>query len=370
MSDDNPQAVEPPTPEQETSSTRHWIPVIIRWGLWIALVVVIWQAVRVLARVDWGAVRDAVSLLSWWQVLVLLALVILRQMCSGAPLAMFTQGLGLKRAVANDLVGNLTSTITPAPADIVARAALFKVWGIPVAQGLAGLVLNSVLFYAIRLAAPVAGALILLSVGEEGVVLGWTAVISGLSAVAIGVFLAIILHNTHSASALGRFSGRYAVRLNPKWPGPEELEFRFLEFQRNVAGRWERYGFASAIVLAAMALLESFVVVFSLRFVGVSADEATTLTIVGAHLSLYILTAAPFQGIGVFDGALVATIASHSTADPAALVAGVIIWRVMVQLVPLIAGIFPSLTLRRINLAMDLGEDDADVTKSDENNPS
>ena len=327
---------------------RRWGGVILRWALWIGLVVVIWHAIRVLARVDWHAVGDALQLLNWWQCLILLMIISFREVCSSAPLAMFTEGLGLRRAIANDLVGNLTATITPAPADIVARAALFRTWNVSVAQGLAGLVLNSVLFYAVRLGIPVLGSLVLLSAGDETVALGWTAALSGLAALVITVTLLVVVRSRRSASALGLWTGRQAERLHPSWPGPKELQHRFLEFQGNVSQRWRRYGLASAGSLLLMALTESAILVTALRFVGVPSSSAPLLIIVGSHLSLYLLTAAPFQGIGVMDAAMVATIAAHSSAQASTLIAGVIIWRVTVQLVPLLAGIFPATALRHV----------------------
>ena len=327
---------------------RRWGGVLLRWALWVALVLVIWHAVRVLARVDWHSVGSALSLLTWWQCGILLLLVVWREVCSSAPLAMFTEDLGLRRAIANDLVGNLTATITPAPADIVARAALFRTWNVSVAQGLAGLVLNSTLFYAVRLGMPVLGAAILLWVGDESATLGWTAALSGIAAVVIAVTLSVVVGSSRSASAVGLWAGKCAEHIRSSWPGPQEMKSRLLTFQSNISERWKRHGLAAAGFLTLMALTESVVLVIALRFVGVSAASAPTLVIIGAHRSLYLLTAAPFQGIGVMDGALVATIAAHAPAQASTLIAGVIIWRVTVQLVPLLAGIIPATALRHV----------------------
>jgi hypothetical protein len=320
--------------------------VAVRVLLWSALVALLWYFVGVLRRVDWGSVGAALALLSWWQVVVLLGLVAVRQMLSSAPLGLFTAGLGLRRAVANDLVGVLVATVTPAPADIVARAAMFRAWKVDVGRGLAGLVLNSVLFYAVRLGAPVVGAVLMLwTVGDETAV-GWTAAVSGLVSVLIVVGLAIVFRGSSSAAALGRWGGRLAQRVRSGWPGPAELERRLVEFHGNVADRWERFWAWASGSLALMVLVEAGILVAALRFVGVPPAEAPTFVVVAAYLSVYLLTATPFLGLGVLDAALVALIADRSPAAPSALVAGVIIWRVCFQLVPLIAGLVPLVVLR------------------------
>jgi uncharacterized membrane protein YbhN (UPF0104 family) len=78
----------------------------------------------------------------------------------------------------------------------------------------------------------------------------------------------------------------------------------------------------------------------------VSPAQAPLLVVVAAFLSVYLLTATPFLGIGVLDAALIALIADRAPASSASLVAGVIIWRVCVQLVPLVAGLVPLVALR------------------------
>ncbi|MBU4335049.1 MAG: flippase-like domain-containing protein [Actinobacteria bacterium] len=335
-----------PADPRAAARRRRVIAAVLRALLWAALVALVWYVVRVLRRLDWVAVGDAIGLLRWWQAGVLLVLVAVRQLLASAPLALFTAGLGVPRAVANDLVGVLVATVTPAPADIVARAALFRAWGVDVGRGLAGLVLNSVLFYAVRLGMPVAGAVLMLwTVGDETAV-GWTAAVSGSVAVLIVVGLALVFRGSASAGAVGRWAGGMAQRVRPTWPGPDQLERQLVEFHGNVADRWERFwGWASGSLML-MVGVESMILVAALRFVGVTPAQAPMLVVVAAYLSVYLLTATPFIGIGVLDAALVALISDRAPASPSSLVAGVIIWRVCIQLVPLAAGLVPLIALR------------------------
>lgn len=328
------------------SSPRRIRATITRLVVWALVITLVWYLLRVLRRIDWPSVWEAVGHLAWWQVVTLLALVALRAALCSAPLAFFVKDLGLPRAIGNDLVGNLAATVTPAPADIVARAALFRSWGVDVGQGMAGLVLNSILYYVVRLAAPVAGALLMLwVVGDDGA-LGWAAVLSGLASAAIITVLVIGSRSSASAGAVGRFLGRCAVKIRRTLPGPDRMETTVVDFHARIAGRWLRFWPHSLISLAVMVLVESGILVLSLRFVGVSAAEAPLLLVVAAFLSVYLLMATPFLGLGVLDAALVALIADRGGASASELVAGVIIWRVCVQLVPLLAGIVPLLTAR------------------------
>lgn len=313
---------------------------------WAAVVALVWFFVGVLRGVDWFAVGASMRRLAWWQAVTLLLLVALRATLGSAPLAFFTVGLGLPKAIANDLVGNLAATVTPAPADIVARAALFRAWGVDVGQGMAGLVLNSVLFYVVRLAAPVAGAVLMLWTVGDGGGLSWPAALSGLASATIFTILVIGSRSSASAAAVGRILGSVAHRVKKSLPGPETMAEKVVEFHGRIAERWLKYWPHALLSLTAMVLVESTILVFAIRFVGVSPSQAPTFVIVAAFLSVYLLMATPFLGLGVLDAAVVTIIADRTPADASELVAGLIIWRVCVQLVPLLAGAATLLSVR------------------------
>ena len=56
----------------------------------------------------------------------------------------------------------MMSTVSPPPADLVLRLAMFRSWDIPVSRGLAGVLMNTLTFYVIRFSAPVLGLLLVL----------------------------------------------------------------------------------------------------------------------------------------------------------------------------------------------------------------
>jgi len=320
---------------------------VLRVLVWAGLVALLWYAVRVLRRVDWTGVGAALGHLSFWQVVTLALLVAARMVLSSVPLALFVDRLSLRRAVGNDLVGNLVATVTPAPADIVARMALFRAWGVDVSRGMAGLVLNSVLYYVVRLSAPLAGALVLWGWVDDEPAIGWAAITSGLVGVALIAVLVWGSRSAASAGAVGRLLGRVARRLRPGWPGPEQLERTVVEFHGNVADRWLRHWPTAFLSLVGVVAVESTLLVLSLRFVGAGRADAPTLVVIGAFLTMYLLMATPFLGLGVLDAAVVGLIVDRVPgADSALIVAGVIVWRVCVQLVPLACGAIPLLSTR------------------------
>jgi len=91
--------------------------------------------VRVIGPIDRAAVRTALSLLTWWQPLVLLAVVLLRQVLGALPLALYIPGVSVFRATLNDLGAIPMSMVAPPPSDLALRVAMFTSWGVTAAKG-------------------------------------------------------------------------------------------------------------------------------------------------------------------------------------------------------------------------------------------
>lgn len=320
---------------------------IYRLVVWSAVIVLVWFALRTLARVDWATVWSSLGKLSWWHVFVLLGLAAARQFLSSRPLALFVAGLRTHQAIANDLLGDLVATITPVPADIVARMALFRSWGIDVPLGMSGLVLNSVLFYVIRLTTPVVGAVLLWTVVNDDEAIGWLAIGSAAVGIAVLVVLCWAARSESSAHRVGMWLGTLAHRIRSSWPNGQEMAKTAAEFHSKVAQRWQKYWFRAFSNLALMVAVESTIMVVALRFVGVGSAEVPLTLVVAAFLSVYLLSAAPMRGLGLIEAAVAAIIIDHVPGvDSAGVVAGLVVWRITVHLVPLLAGIVPALLWR------------------------
>ena len=122
------------------------------------------MVVQLVGEIDWTAVGNAFANLHWWQIVVLIVILFARQTFNALPLAFFIPGLGVYRAVVNDLASHLLAVIAPPPGDMVLRVGMFTSWGIEASRAIAGTLMNMIAFYMMRFSVPIVGFLILLPV--------------------------------------------------------------------------------------------------------------------------------------------------------------------------------------------------------------
>lgn len=296
-----------------------------------------WAIVRLVGRVDWSAVADATSKLSWWNVPILLGVLLLRQVLNAAPLAIFIRGLSLFRAVVNDQSAILLSMIAPPPSDLVMRIAMFRSWGIEASRGLAGAVMNTVAFYVARFSVPVLGLLLVLPNRFDAAYAG-AALVGGTLALAILAALLAVMAREDLASRTGRSAGRLARRVR-SGVEPEAWAASTVRFRRHVVGK-VRNGLPRALlVLVAMVLCDAALLTLSLRFVGAQSSDLPVLEIFAIFLVAYPLTLMPVSGIGILDAVVLAALVEVGGIDvEPVVVAGLIVWRVVALATPLAMG--------------------------------
>ncbi len=285
-----------------------------------------WFLIQLGDHVDWSAVGAALGHLTWWQALVLVGLLAARQIVNATPVSRFVDGLSRPRAVQNDLTANLTATITPPPADVVARIAMFRSWGVDPVDGMAAVTLTSFVFYSARLLAPLLGlALLAVSDASEGY---WiVATISGTAALAILAALIIAARSQGWSMLVGRWAARVAVRMR-RDVDEEAWVAAVVTFQEHAAERLRRHLVPAFGGLLAGILVEGALLVASLRFVGIDQATLGTLEILGGFLMAYPLTMLPMFGLGVMDALLlVGWSATAGEAYESALLAGTLVWR-------------------------------------------
>jgi uncharacterized membrane protein YbhN (UPF0104 family) len=310
----------------------------------IAIAVVI--VVRAARGVDWSAVGRALRRLSVGEGVALLAVLALRQVLNSVPLALFTEKLGLRRALLSDTTANLVAYITPPPGDMVMRVSMFRSWRVDVNRGMTGVTLNMVSFYAIRFLAPTVG-LVLLSVHEFSARNLWVAIGSGLVSVTLLGGLALILRSDRTAawigttagSALGRF--RSSIR-------PEAWAASLVESRLNMLEGVRRGLGGAMLALLGMVSCDAAILTLALRFVGLSSERLTILEIAGTFFIAYPLTLFPVGGLGILDATLLALLTEIAgVAGEADIAAALILWRVTTILVPLAVGVPALLAWRR-----------------------
>lgn len=311
----------------------------------LALVLAI-LVVRLIGRIDWGEVWDAFGHLAWWQVPVLLGVLLVRQVLNALPLSLFIPGVSPFRATLNDQVAILMSAIAPPPSDVALRTAMFSSWGVPVSKGLAGTLMNTLTFYVVRFSAPVAGFVLVIAVGAD-VGYRWADLISVAIAATILVVVLLVVRSDALARSIGRVGARVVGRFRAGIDGEAWAE-ACVQFRIDIAERFHS-GFPRSIVaLCGMLAADLTVLVLCLRFVGISAGEVSLAWIAIAYLFAYPLTLFPFSGIGLVDALVLAALVEAGGLDvEAAAVAGLIVWRVFTVGGPIALGAIGLAVWRR-----------------------
>jgi uncharacterized membrane protein YbhN (UPF0104 family) len=302
--------------------------------------------VRLIGAVDWAAVGSALSLLTWWQPLVLLAVVLLRQVLGALPLSLYIPGVSAYQATLNDLGAILMSMIAPPPSDVALRVAMFTSWGVTAAKGLAGTLMNTLTFYVVRFATPLLGFVLLLVLGRPPR-LRSLEVLSIVVAAAILAGVLLVLRSESLARTVGTRAGRIARRVR-RSVDPDAWAEACLSFRADISATFRRGFPRSLFAYLGMLAADLLVLVLCLRFVGVGPQEASVADIAVAYAFAYPFTLFPFSGLGVVDALILASLVpSGDTVLEASVVSGLIVWRVFTVLVPVLLGVLAVASWRR-----------------------
>ena len=298
----------------------------------------VWLAIQALRQVDWEQVGDALGRLTWWEIGVVAMIVAIRQTVNASTLVILLPKLRLSHALSTALSGTLVQTFTPPPADAVLRLSMLRSYGVESTRGAAALVLDTLVFYLARFVAPVVGlALALVAVAVEPIQY-WMALGGAVAAVLLIAALGVISKGERAAGGFGRGAAVVVRRLRPS-VDPEAWAAALVRFQQESAtGLFRRIGTATPTMLA-FIVVDGAVLVACLRFVGVPGEAVGYLAVLAALLSLYPLTIFPFAGLGVLDASLIVLVNAEGVADPADLVAAMVIWRAATILLPLLPGL-------------------------------
>lgn len=94
----------------------------------------------------------------------------------------------------------------------------------------------------------------------------------------------------------------------------------------------------AAAIVVGLLLAEAALVLLSLRFVCVPAGQAGAVLIVATFFCVYPLTTLPLLELGVLDASFVALLADRTVVESEDLLAGLVIFRVGIPLVPMAVG--------------------------------
>lgn len=314
--------------------SRTWLKAAAIVALGIGCVYVV---AGLIERIDWGLVVDAIGKVTWWQLLTLFGMLVVRQVLNARPLSLFLPDLSLTRATTSDQAAALISMVAPPPSDMVLRIKIFHTWGIDPARGLAGATMNVLAFYINRLVVPLLGFLAYLAIGFNA-----TYLVIALVCVAAGgtlfVMTQLAARSPEMAATIGRRAGQVARKVR-KSVDPEVWATKILDFRNHIADRFAWAIPRALIGLAAMTVVDSLIVVAAMRFVGVPAEDLPLLAVIGSFLVLFPLTIGPLQGLGILDSALLAAyiaVAGHE--HEAAVLGGLVLYRIITLGGPMLLG--------------------------------
>ncbi|GAA4171614.1 hypothetical protein [Gryllotalpicola koreensis] len=307
------------------SRTWRWV---LRIGLLVLVALVIIAVVRTMHDLNVGAIGTALGRLRWWEIVVLLAVLVLRQLLSALPLTIYIPGVTFWRAFATDVTALTTAAFASAPGKIAARVAIFSSGGISTGSALAGSVLNTLTMFVARFGIPIVGFLLVAVTGAYRPLQLLDMVSLAFAAVLVAAML-MVASAQETALRLGRWAGRVAQRFRPRVE-PERWAQACATFQQAAAGGLPRRLPRASLVLAVMLGVEFALVLLAFRFVGVTPSDASTLAIATIFFFAYPLTMFPLQGVGVVDVAiLLALFGTGGGPAVDAATAGLLIWRAL-----------------------------------------
>ena len=332
----------PENPRWERPWWRWLLKPLLLLAISIAVGIVI---VRFVGVIDWAEVASAFARLSWWQFGPLVAVLLVRRVLNAVPLSQYVEGMTLGRSLQNDLAANLLATISPPPGGEVMRVAMFSSWSVSVVDGLAGVTLNKLTFYSVRLLMPTIGLIVLAIVGAESGYLGLT-VLFGVLAVAIVAGLLAVLAQERWAVLVGRIAASAAQRLRRE-ADPQQWSQAVVDFRSRVSSELPGKLTRSMVALILMVIADAMILTLAIRFTGIGPDLLPLLLIVGTFCTAYPLTVMPLSGFGVLDATLLAAFTQVAGLEyEPSIVAALAIWRGVTLLGSLLLGVIATLYWR------------------------
>jgi uncharacterized membrane protein YbhN (UPF0104 family) len=301
--------------------------------------------------IDYGLVWDAITSLSWQQLLVLLLLTTLRVPTEAAIYRAMLPRLGFRAGSEAYLSSNVAANVMPPPAPSVIQYAYFRADGSDAQASLTAAVGSFVFPQGGRILLPPIALVVLLAVGgvdTEALVI--TGIALAIVAV-VAVLIWLIGRSESSARWVGRQLGRFVswVMVKFKKEPVGDLGDQVVDFRDNayavVKQRW-RYG---SIAVALNLAITYLILVASLRFVGVSADELSLAAVFASFAVAFfagVVIPITGSGLGVVDVVMVSALQASVTGgvDVNVIVAAVVLWRVFYSLLAFFPG---ALTLSR-----------------------
>jgi uncharacterized protein (TIRG00374 family) len=339
--------------EPPTAGRRSWTRLVVQVVLSLVLVVAIFYFLR--KKIDPAQVWAAITAMTWLE-LTTLGLLAVWNLCTYAFVWMtVTPGLGFWHAMV--MTQSTTAVANTVPGGsaigIGMTYSMLGSWGYSRSRTTTAVLVSGVWNSFIKLGLPVlALALVLIQGGAGGGRV--TAALLGIAGLvgAIVVFT-LLLRSEQQARRFGLLAGRVASRLLGlvRRPPASGWELATVKFRARtlglVEGRWRSITVTSLVSHLSLYL----VLLVALRDVGVSDAEVGWAQVLAAFAFARLATAIPLTpgGVGFVEAVLIATL-SAAGGDRDQVAAGVLVYRALTLVLPILVGVVCYLWWRRSSI--------------------
>ncbi len=305
--------------------------------------------------IDYGQVVDSIMQLTIGEVVLLTLFGIAFMWFSAGVYNTLIPGLGWWEGWKAWAASNSVAFVAPPGADLAIRFGMYRTAGISGEAAGSGIILSWFFTTGYKLVVPiVALTWILIAEGIEDDLLVTISII-GVAAILGGAGLtALILYREEVALRIGKIGQRwYNGLVGGRWKFPEAegLGVRLVDFRAQVMGTVKARWFPAMVVTLTAQAIFFTALVLSMRFMGVTTEQASVGIIFDAYAVGLLLSMIPIfpGGLGVVELAYVGVIVGNSgnTELATAVTAGAFVHRIFTWLVPIIIGLIPLIGWRR-----------------------
>jgi uncharacterized membrane protein YbhN (UPF0104 family) len=327
--------------------------------------------------IDYGQVVDAMLGLTIGQIVLLIVLGLLKTWFDAGVYNTLIPGLGWWDGWKAWASSNSVAFVAPPGADLAIRYGMYRTAGIKGEAAGTGIILSWFFTTGYKLVVPVIALVwIVIAEGITDTALITLAVV-GLAAVLGGAgIVAMILYRERIALRLGDILERsYNKLAGGKWkfPEAEDLGGKMVDLRGRVIGTLQARWFPAAVVALAAQALFFGTLVLSMRYVGVTAEQASLAVIFDAYAIGLLLSMIPIfpGGLGVVELAYVGVIVGNAQNSELAnaVTAGAFVHRIFTWLLPIIVGLGPLAAWRRDHVRREAEEEAAADADGDVSSP-
>ena len=356
-----------PPPSRKVKGSTSPLQRVVQAALTLLLLFLIFGVV--LPQIaDWSDVWDAIQELSAVDVLVLIGFFVLIEFLKGAEQAVAIKPLPVGKAVVASEASTAVSNVIPGPSGTAMRLYIYRSWGLTSSDFARGWLLTSVVNNAIILFMPsIALAIYAVQGDVSGRLVGLAVVGAVLSIACIAIAWGAI-RSEPFAERVGRISGRIVTWARGVVNRPSSTDFAALavRFRAETIETVRGTGFLLLGVILLKYVANAATLIFALRAVGVPADALTIAGAFAAYSVVRLVTVVEITpgGVGVVEVAYTAALSYVTTGDyHAAIVAGVLLFRLVTYIAPIPAGAVCYVFWRRKRSwrADAIGEEEGDV---------